>query len=134
MRFLTKRNLVLVALMILIAVPVLASTRLMRITDDTYLITHQKQSGFGGQGKALRMAYEKAASLCVNLDFKWFEILDTQSKGRGFGSAAASTMKVKFFKEKPDGEEREILSCKDLASKEQKVKMAKALAKMKARQ
>ena len=118
-----------------LAVPCIATTRLMKLKEDRYLITHQKQTGFGGQGKAIRKNYEKAGSLCVILGYDWFEIKETQSKGRGFGSAAAATMEVKFYKGDPAQakgvEEDELFDCQELASEEQKEKMQKALRKMK---
>ncbi len=113
----------------LVAVPCLASTRLMKLKEDQYLITHQKQTSLGGQGKALRLNYEKAGSLCEILGYSWFEIKSNESKGRTFGSGAASTMEVKFHKKKPGGDDS--FECKELATEEQKKKMKKALAKAK---
>lgn len=119
-------------LVVFLAVPCAASTRLMKLKEDHYMLTHQKQTGFGGQGKALRMNYVKAGSLCVILGYSWFEIKDTQSKGRSFGSAAAATMEVKFYREKAkDKEEEELYNCAELATEEQKEKMEKALTRMK---
>lgn len=104
-----------------------ATTRLHKLSEDRYLLTHQKQTGFGGQGKAVRVAYEKAASLCVLLDFAWFEIRDSQSKGRTWGSAAAATMEVKLYEEK---EKDDLNECEPLASEKQKKKMRQALRKL----
>ena len=109
--------------------PCFATSRLMQLQEDRYLVTHQKQSFFGGQGKALRMVYEKAGSLCVILGYSWFEIKDNQSKGRSFGSGAASTLDVKFYNEKPD-DEIEVFECESLASEKQKQKMTLALERM----
>jgi hypothetical protein len=120
----------LIAILILLPVftsPATATTRLQKLSEDRYLLTHQKQTNFGGQGKAVRMNYEKAASLCLLLDYSWFEIRDTQSKGRSWGSAAASTMEVKFYRE-PEVED--LNDCEALASEEQKEVMRKALQKL----
>ena len=59
-----------------------STTRIQQIAPNRFLVTHQKQSGLGGQGKALRKSYEKAASLCVAAGYKWFEIVETQSTRR----------------------------------------------------
>jgi hypothetical protein len=111
------------------AVPCSATTRLMKLSEDRYLITHQKQTNFGGQGKALRQSYAKAGSLCVILGYSWFEILESESKGRTWGSGAASTLEVKLYKEKPAGGD-DLLDCASLADEEQKEKMRKALEKL----
>lgn len=118
-----------VALSVLAATPVAASTRLQKLSEDRYLITHQKQTGFAGQGKAVRMSHEKAASLCVILGYAWFEVRDTQSQGRGFAQNASATLEVKFY----ETEEKEDLNnCEALASEEQKEKMAEVLKKSRA--
>lgn len=110
-----------------LATPASATTRLQKLSEDRYLLTHQKQTGFGGQGKALRMTYEKAASLCLLLDYSWFEIRNSQSKGRTWGSAAAATMEIKLYKEQ---EKEDLNDCQALASEEQKQVMRKALQKL----
>ena len=120
----------LVAILILLpflATPATATTRLQKLSDSRYLLTHQKQTRFGGQGKAVRMAYEKAASLCLLLDYSWFEVRDSQSKGRTWGGAASATMEVKFYREQ---EEDDLNDCQALASEEQKQVMRKALQKI----
>lgn len=108
----------------LLAGTAMASTRLMKLSEDRYLLTHQKQTMLGGQGKALRLNYEKAGSLCEILGYSWFEITDNQSKGRTFGSGAASTLELKFYKTK---DKDDLFDCKELSSEEQKDKMRKAL-------
>ncbi len=125
------KKLFVVLLAFFLAVPCFASTRLMKLDDDRYMLTHQKQTGFGGQGKALRMNYVKAGSLCVILGYSWFEIKETQSKGRSWGSGAAATIELKFYHEKKSEKEEDLNNCKELATEEQKVKMEKALKKMK---
>jgi hypothetical protein len=115
---------------VLAATPSLATTRVMKLAEDRYLITHQKQTSLGGQGKAMRRNYEKAGSLCVVLGYRAFEIKEMQSKGRSWGGGAAATMEVKFYHEQ-DVEGHDLLSCQDLATKEQEEKMKKALQKAK---
>ena len=118
------RRLMMFVLLLAVATPVAATTRLQKLSENRYLITHKKHSGFGGSGKALRMAYEKAGSLCVLLDYKWFEVRDVHSQGRGYNKTASATMEVKFYHEE---EIEDLNNCEALASDEQKDKMTKAL-------
>ena len=124
-----KKTLAVVLVAVFAVAPCFATSRLMKLKEGRYLVTHQKQSFWGGQGKALRMNYEKAGSLCVILGYSWFEVKDTQSKGRSFGSGAASTFDVQFYKEKPD-DGTETFECQSLASEKQKQKMKMALEKL----
>ena len=122
-----KLFVVILILLPFFATPAAATTRLQKLSEDRYLLTHQKQTTFGGQGKAVRMSYEKAASLCLLLDYSWFEVRNTQSKGRTWGGGAASTMEVKFYHEP---EKEDLNDCEALASEEQKEVMRKALRKV----
>ena len=118
----------LLGLLLLLAAPLAATTRLQKLAEDRYVITHKKQTGFAGRGKAIRMGNEKAASLCVIVGYKWFEVRDMQAQGRGFARTAAATMEVKFYKE---DEKEDLNNCEMLATEEQKAKMKKSLAKIK---
>jgi|GEM_PF-6115015 hypothetical protein len=125
------RNL-LVAIPILLLLPLLATpadatTRLHKLSEDRYLLTHQKQTGFGGQGKAVRLAYEKAASLCLLLDYSWFEVRNSETKGRTWGSGAAATFEIKLYREQ---ENEDLNDCQALASEQQKEVMRRALQKI----
>lgn len=122
-----KLPITLLILLSFLATSATATTRLQKLADNRYLITHQKQTGFGGQGKALRMSYEKAASLCLLLDYSWFEVRNSQSKGRTWGGGAAATMEVKFYHER---ENEDLNDCQALASAEQTEVMRKALQKV----
>ena len=64
----------------------------------------------------MRKAYEKAASLCMAAGYQWFEIVDTESKGRGWGSAAGATLDIKVYQEQGSEDQ---LSCKTLANTEE---------------
>jgi len=127
------RAITVLTLLVLLAVaaagPAAASTRLMKLTEDRYLLTHQKQTFYGGQGRALRQTYEKAGSLCVVLGYSWFEIRDSQSKGRTWGSGAATTLEVKLYKEK-SADQEDLLDCAALASEEEKERMRRKLREL----
>lgn len=122
-----KRVVAIGVIVVLAAVPAFATTRLQKLAENRYLLTHKKQTGWAGKGKAMRTLNEKAASLCLILDYKWFESLETEAQGRGFVRTASATMEVKFYK---DEAKEDLNSCESLASDEQKVKMQKALDKI----
>ena len=104
-----------------------AVTRLQKLKDDRYLITLKKLSAFGGQGKILRQLNVKTASLCVLLNYEWYEISNVESHGRGFAKTAAGTFEVRFYHEEQGDDS---LSCEALATDEEKEKMKKALDKL----
>lgn len=118
-------------LLFLIAMPAAATTRLQKLSEDRYLLTHKKQSGVGGQGKALRTANEKAGSLCVVLGYRWFETRSVDSQGRAWGQTASATMEVKFYK---DEVKEDLNECEALATKAQKRQMERALKRLERRQ
>lgn len=103
-----------------------AATRLQKLTEDRYLITLKKWSGYGGEGRVLRQLNIKAAYLCVLTGYEWFEIRDQTSHGRGFVKTAAGTFEVKFHHEQED---EEMLDCEALATQKEKAKMKKVLEK-----
>ena len=117
-------------LLLLMAIPAAATTRLQRLSDDRYLITHKKQSGVGGQGKALRTANEKAGSLCVVLGYSWFETRSADSQGRAWGQTASATIEVKFYQ---DEVKEDLNECEALATERQKKKMELALRRLERR-
>lgn len=122
-----KTAVVLLLLLPFLALPADASTRLQKLSENRYLLTHQKQTNFGGQGKAIRMVYAKAATLCLLLDYSWFEVRSSESKGRSWGSGAAATIEVKLYRER---ENDDLNDCKALASEDQKEVMRKALQRI----
>lgn len=102
-----------------------AATRVQKLSENLYMITLKKWTGWGGEGRVLRQLNTKAASLCLETGYKWFEIEDQTSHGRGFVKTAAGTFKVKFYKDK---ENDDLLSCESLATDAERAKMRKALA------
>lgn len=104
-----------------------AVTRVQKLSEDRFMITLKKLSGYGGQGKVLRKLNVKAASLCIVAGYSWFEVKDQKSHGRGLFKTAAGTFQVKFFNSEDEGED--LLSCEALATDQEKKKMKAALAK-----
>ena len=105
---------------------VFAVTRLQKLSENRYLITLKKSSGYGGEGKVLRQLNVKAASLCAVVGFQWFEVQEQTSHGRGFFRTAAGTVEVKLFHEE---EKEDLNDCELLATDDEKRKMASAYAK-----
>ena len=118
---------VLVLVLLASAGSVSAVTRVQQLSENRFMVTVKKLSGFGGQGKVLRKLHVKVASLCLVTGYSWFEIKDQKSHGRGLFKTAAGTFEVKFFNAEDEGED--LLSCEALATEEEKKKMKTALAK-----
>lgn len=116
----------LAALLVVATNPASAGTKIKKLSEVRWIITHQKQTGFGGQGKAIRTMYEKVAALCVIEGYKWFELQDTQSKGRSFGSAAAATFQIKLHMEEVM---EDLNNCEALVTDQQMKQVKKELAK-----
>lgn len=116
------------ALVLLLNVsPASAVTRLKKLSENRYLLTLKKLSGFGGQGRILRKLHDKSASLCVLTGYQWFEIVNDQSHGRGLWKTAAGTFELKFYHEQ---ENEDMYDCEALATEEEKVKIKNALEKI----
>ena len=122
-----RRAYVLGGAIFLIAGIASSTTRIQQIAPNRFLVTHQKQSALGGQGKALRKSYEKAASLCTAAGYKWFEIVETQSKGRGWASRAGATLDIKVYQEQKNEDQ---LSCETLANPEEVPNLVEKLKKI----
>lgn len=74
----------------------------------------------------MRFNNEEAASLCVLVGFTWFEILDRQSKGRGWTNAAAS-IEVRLLHERKD---EDSIECAPRATPQSKKRIEKRLKKI----
>lgn len=122
----SKRLLVLLSVLLLGVGPLLAVTRLQRLSDDRYLITLQKLTGLGNEGRVLRQLHVKAASLCVLKGFMWFEVKNQTSHGRSAFKTAQGTFEVKLHQERPNDD---AYDCASLATDEEKEKLTKELAK-----
>ena len=91
----------------LLAVPQLAMAVITfdQLDDDIFIVSHRVKAKFWmSRGKALRMVYEKAASLCVASGYTHLEILQQESEALQEDDAANASIRVRFFLE--DGEER----------------------------
>ena len=118
----------LIALFVLGAANALTSPRIKRLSEDSYLITHPKQTPFGGRGKGLPLAHEMAGSLCEVLGFTHFEISSIRSRRRAFGCGAV-TLEVKLYRgDQSVKDDEDLHVCSESATEAQKRKMRRAIA------
>lgn len=97
---------------ILIAIAVLVAPQLAmgvvtfdQLNDDMFVVSHRVKVKFWtSRGQAMRLVYEKAASLCVAAGYTHLEILDQESQALQEREAANASVRVRFFLE--GGEER----------------------------
>ena len=80
-----------------------ATITFTQLDDDVFTVSHRVK-GFGSRGKASRLVYEKAASLCVAAGFSHYSILDQESQASQEYESANATVRVKFFF--ADGDDR----------------------------
>ncbi|MEM7355434.1 MAG: hypothetical protein AAF657_31770 [Acidobacteriota bacterium] len=95
-----------------------------QLDDDIFIISHRVKI-IGSRGKAQRMVYEKAASLCVATGFSYFKILNQESNASQQYESANASVRVQFYHR--DADER--IGCEKNASREYidqaKAKLAK---------
>lgn len=115
-----------------------AALKFAKLTDNQFIIHHQKGMSFGsGETKATKTAYTKAASVCIAAGFTHFEVQDLSISGAvaagayGGGRPAAADLRVKFYTNPAAAlaEEKSLLECQSMADPEYielaKVKLAK---------
>ncbi|MCG8455271.1 MAG: hypothetical protein MI919_03250 [Holophagales bacterium] len=108
-----KKSIVALLLASLLLTPqaALAVITFDQLSDDTFFVTHRVKL-FGGRGQAVRLVYEKAASLCLAAGFRHFEILDQESQTFQHEEQANAGIRVRYFFEA--GADR--IDCEGLAS------------------
>lgn len=110
MRILTS-TLLLVALMVPQAAH--AVITFTQLDDDVFVVSHRIKV-IGSRGKAMKMAYEKVASLCVAAGYSHYSILDEESGAAQEGQAGNASVRAKFFLS--GGDDR--IECRRNANKE----------------
>ena len=95
-----------------------------QLDDDVFVISHRVKI-IGSRGKAQKMVYQKAASLCLAAGYSHFKILHQESEADQFDDSANASARVQFFR--GDGEGR--IGCEKNADskyvEQAKVKLAK---------
>jgi hypothetical protein len=90
---------------ILIAIAVLATPQLAsavitfdQLGDDLFIVSHRVKLKFWmSRGKAMRMVYEKTASLCLAAGYTHFEILQQESEANQLYDDANASLRVRYF-------------------------------------
>ncbi len=95
-----------------------------QLDDDIFVISHRIKV-IGSRAKAMRMVYEKAASVCVAAGFSYFQILEQESEAAQEDDAGNASVRVQFFHE--DGPDR--IDCEKNASAEYVMQARNKLAK-----
>jgi hypothetical protein len=73
-----------------------------QLADNLFVVSHRVK-GIGSRGQAMRLVYEKAASLCVAAGFEYYAILDQESAASQEYEAANASIRVQFFQSNADG-------------------------------
>ena len=95
-----------------------------QLTDDIFVVSHRVKI-LGSRGKAMKLVYEKAASLCVAAGYSYFEILDQESEAAQEDDAANASVRIKLFD--LDGPDR--IGCEENASLEYVAQAEEKLAR-----
>lgn len=104
---------VLVAVALAIPHSALAVITFTQLDQDTFVVSHRVKI-IGSRGKAQKMVYIKASSLCLAAEYSHFKILDQESNASQQYESANASIRVQFFHE--DGEGR--IDCENQAEAE----------------
>ncbi len=91
----------------------LAVITFTQLDDDIFVISHRIKI-VGSRGRAQKLVYEKAASVCIAAGYSQFKILDQESNASQHHESANASVRVQFFQH--DGEGR--IDCDKNASQE----------------
>ena len=94
---------IIVVLALLLPQTASAVVSFTQLDDDVFVVSHRVKI-IGSRGKAQKMVYRKAASLCVAAGYSYFEILHQESEAEQLDDDANASARVQFFR--GDGEGR----------------------------
>lgn len=81
----------------------LAVISFTQLDQDMFVISHRVKI-IGSRGKAQKVVFKKAASLCIAADYSYFKILDQESNAGQRYEVANASVRVQLFQD--DGEGR----------------------------
>ncbi|MDX1504017.1 MAG: hypothetical protein R3325_16785 [Thermoanaerobaculia bacterium] len=113
MRSIARRLLICVLSAAFLAGPAAAILTFTQLDDDVFVVSHRVKV-IGSRGKAMRMVYTKAASLCVAAGFTHYQVLSQESEAAQEDEAANASVRVRYFV--GDGDDR--ISCQAAAEQE----------------
>ena len=91
----------LLALLLLAPQAALATITFTQLDDDVFTVSHRVKL-IGSRGKAMKMVYTKAASLCVAAGFSHYKVLQQESEAAQEDDTANASVQVKFFQQDAD--------------------------------
>ncbi len=80
----------------------LAVITFTQLDDDIFVISHRVKF-VGSRGRAQKLVYEKAASVCVAAGYAQFKILDQESNASQQHESANASVRVQFYQEDAEG-------------------------------
>ena len=92
-----------VCLLVCSSSPLQAVLTFTQLDENTFTVSHRVK-GVGSRGKATKLVYTKAASLCLAAGYSHYLVLGQESQAHQQYQAANATLTVKFFQ--TDGEGR----------------------------
>ena len=108
-----KKLLATIVLLTATASPLLAATSIQRLSKNRFLITHQKETTFGGGG-TMRIATTKAATACLVLHYTHYAIGATESEPTVYQFRRGSgTVEARFSL----GDDDEAIECEPAANR-----------------
>ncbi len=80
----------------------LAVITFTQLDDDIFVVSHRVKL-IGSRGRAQKLVYEKAASVCVAAGYSYFRILDQESNASQQYESANASVRVQFFFDDDEG-------------------------------
>ncbi len=102
----------------------LAVVSFTQLDEDTFVVSHRIK-GIGLRGKAIKLVYTKAASLCIAAGYSHMRIVNEESESGQSDDTANASMRVQFYFQ--DGEDR--LDCDRQSDPEYILQAREKLAK-----
>lgn len=106
---------VVLAIIAVLALPQLASAVITfnQLDEDVFVVSHRIKA-IGSRGRAMKLVYEKTASLCIAAGFTHYKMLEQESNASQQYESANASVQVQFYFQ--DGEGR--VDCERTASEE----------------
>jgi len=119
-----RRLAVLCVLIALTPQPARAVITFTQLADDIFVVSHRIKV-VGSRGRAMKMVYTKAGSLCIAASYSHFKILEQESQAGQQYDAANASVQVQFFHASGEGR----LECKKNSDPEYIEEARKKLAR-----
>ena len=103
---------VVVLTLVLVPVAALGTITFTQLDDGVFTVSHRIKV-IGSRGKATKMVYTKAASLCVAAGYTHLQVMRQESEAAQKDDAANASLRVRFYFEEADDriECERVLEC-----------------------